>query len=84
LPKRSSIVLMRLSPGYPTPADERVILNNLRREHPINRSACAVDHRRVQRPGNSQEVIPAVALQEDKVRKGRLLSDVALQREIWR
>jgi MoxR-like ATPase len=28
--------LMRLSLGYPTPADERVILNNLRREHPIN------------------------------------------------
>jgi MoxR-like ATPase len=27
--------LMRLSLGYPTPADERVILNNLRREHPI-------------------------------------------------
>ncbi len=28
--------LMRISLGYPTPADERVILNNLRREHPIN------------------------------------------------
>ena len=28
--------LMRLSLGYPTPADEKVILNNLRREHPIN------------------------------------------------
>ncbi len=27
--------LMRLSVGYPTPADERTILNNLRREHPI-------------------------------------------------
>ncbi len=28
--------LMRLSIGYPTPADERVLLNHLRREHPIN------------------------------------------------
>jgi len=27
--------LMRLQVGYPTPADERLILNNLRREHPI-------------------------------------------------
>ncbi len=28
--------LMRLTLGYPTPADERLILNNLRREHPIH------------------------------------------------
>lgn len=27
--------LMRLSVGYPTPVEERLILNNLRREHPI-------------------------------------------------
>ena len=27
--------LLRLPVGYPTPADERTILNNLRREHPI-------------------------------------------------
>ena len=29
--------LMRLSVGYPTPADERVLMNNLQREHPILR-----------------------------------------------
>jgi len=28
--------LMRLSMGYPSPADERLLLNQLRREHPIN------------------------------------------------
>lgn len=29
--------LMRLSMGYPSPADERLILTHLQREHPINR-----------------------------------------------
>ena len=29
--------LMRLSMGYPSPSDERLILNHLQREHPINR-----------------------------------------------
>jgi MoxR-like ATPase len=35
--------LMRLSLGYPTPQDERQILVNLRREHPITRLGKVVD-----------------------------------------
>jgi MoxR-like ATPase len=35
--------LMRLSLGYPTPQDERQILINLRREHPITRLEKVVD-----------------------------------------
>ena len=35
--------LMRLSVGYPAPADERQVLINLRREHPITRLQQTVD-----------------------------------------
>jgi MoxR-like ATPase len=34
---------MRLSVGYPTPGDEKVILTNLQREHPINQLHQVVD-----------------------------------------
>jgi MoxR-like ATPase len=35
--------LMRIPLGYPNPVDEKEILNNLRREHPINRLAQVVE-----------------------------------------
>jgi MoxR-like ATPase len=35
--------LMRLSVGYPNLADEKTILNNLQREHPINHIGAVVD-----------------------------------------
>lgn len=35
--------LMRLSVGYPAPGDEKVILTNLQREHPINQLHQVVD-----------------------------------------
>jgi MoxR-like ATPase len=35
--------LMRLSVGYPSPADERVLMTNLRREHPITHLAQVAD-----------------------------------------
>ena len=35
--------LMRLSVGYPSPEDEKTILTNLQREHPINSLAPVVD-----------------------------------------
>jgi MoxR-like ATPase len=35
--------LMRIQLGYPSPGDEKEILNNLRREHPINRLSQVVE-----------------------------------------
>jgi MoxR-like ATPase len=34
---------MRLSMGYPAPADERLLLNHLSREHPVNQLEAVVD-----------------------------------------
>jgi MoxR-like ATPase len=60
--------LMRLSLGYPSPSDERVILNNLRREHPITQlQALGVDGGK---EGNDRQT-------------SFLSKLVELQREIW-
>ncbi len=39
--------LMRVSVGYPLPADERVLLNHLRREHPVNQLKPVVEAARL-------------------------------------
>jgi MoxR-like ATPase len=39
--------LMRISIGYPAPSDEKVLLNHLRREHPINQLQPVVEAARL-------------------------------------
>ncbi len=52
--------LMRLPVGYPAPGDERTILNNLRREHPITHLQ-PIDFDEAQIPGRSGiDRLPAI------------------------
>ncbi len=65
--------LMRLSMGYPTPADERIILNNLRREHPITQLQA------VNAGGDGQHDD-----QTDDGREGGMLAELLqMQHEVW-
>lgn len=60
--------LMRLSIGYPSPADEQFLLNSLRREHPITRL---------------QPVPPVPGIQAGAVEDGTLEQLLALQHQVW-
>jgi MoxR-like ATPase len=58
---------MRLSLGYPNPGDEQLLLNNLRREHPIN----------LLKPVPPLPSIPSAG------NDGTLGQLLGLQREVW-